>query len=304
MTGDYALIERYLQEVNFRDSTVHSARSRLRNLADHLVQQRTGILYANRDHLKAWRISIRRRLDGDPRSASSQQAMIATVRAFYDWAVDEDLRTEDPARRLKSVPVASMEPRPGDDEDPYRALIAAATHPLYFAWLVMILCLGNRCCEIAWARTEHFERMRDGGARWYCHGKRSKVRLVLVTPGVFVELEPHLRTAPVRRPLFVNPHIGGAAFTPAQVSGRLRDFLRASRVRTNPHQFRHRFATDYSDFDSSPYRQARVLGHTNPQQSMGYTATKATETPMRQVAARRLADVPRPPLRLIRHSGG
>jgi len=293
---DHALVERYLLECQqghrrWRPTTLRTARGNLRWLVEHLAGQGVDLRTAKRRHLKVWGRDIRLRRDGEPRSESSENTLITHTAGLFDWLVETKIRRTDPARVLHRVRVPERQPRPGPKPDPHRALVCAAANELYFTWLVMILCLGARCCEIAWAKVEDIELDGEGGALWYCMGKRNKERVIPVPAGVLRELAPFL-DGRSSGPVFT--HSDGTALDPERVSRRLRDFLKANRIYTTPHQFRHRFSTDYGEFDGNIFRHCRVMGHDTPEQVMKYTATTATMRPMRQLAERRLTGVPRP----------
>jgi integrase len=195
------------------------------------------------------------RAGGTPRSPATRRAMRDHLRAFVAWAIDRELRTDDPLRGLPTVRVPRREPRPADRAEVDRVL-ATADGSARTA-VILAADLGLRCCEIATVTRDDLQHL-DGGW-WLWLTRKGGHRLRCAVP---VTLAAELATTGPGQPL-VPSRLGGH-LTARGVSDLIaRTFARAgSSIRA--HALRHLAATELLAATGGDIAVvAEQLGHRN-----------------------------------------
>jgi integrase len=222
------------------------------------VDDEVGLLTATSDQLTAW-------LDRDL-NMSSKSTYLATLRAFYEWCVDDGVLDSNPARKVSRMKVPKHDPKPIDAKELTHAIRMA--EPLMKAWLLLGAASGLRCCEIAALKVED---VHHDNPPWLhvSAGKGAKERNV--------PLHPDVADALLACP---QPEGGSGQMWPTQsaesVSRLINRFLRAHGSVSTAHKLRHYAATNYwkalNDAGTPDILLLTdFLGHSSPSVSMIYT---------------------------------
>jgi site-specific recombinase XerD len=110
------------------------------------------------------------------RSPETRRAYCCHIRAFYRWAVQTGIVTDDPSVMLTLPKVPKHLPRPIAEDDLTVAL--AAARPKMRAMLTLAAFGGLRCVEIAALDWTDLRREADGSAYLHVHGKGGRERTV------------------------------------------------------------------------------------------------------------------------------
>ena len=110
----------------------------------------------------------------------------ATMVAFYDWAIRDELTETNPARQLAPVSAAHPKPRPIPDAIYQRALRAAA--PRERLMLRLAAEGGMRRGEVAALHTSDLTPGFSGGWLVRVHGKRDKDRVIPLPEALVSEI--------------------------------------------------------------------------------------------------------------------
>lgn len=197
--------------------------------------------------------------------ASSKATYLATIRAFYEWCMDEGAMTSNPTRRVARPKVPTKEPAPISGEDLAKALDAA--NPRMRAWLLLGAAAGLRCCEIAMVARQdvHLEQ-----PQWLhvTHGKGSKERNV--------PLHPFIGEALVELPQMGRMGRLFPTQNAASISSHINRHLHGLGIESSAHKLRHYAATEYwraLNEAGTPDVLSLMdfLGHSSPVTSLKYT---------------------------------
>lgn len=186
---------------------------------------------------------------------------LSYLRAFYAWAVDEDLIRESPAARVPSVKVPAGQPRPADEDDVRKLLAAAAPRTRSFALLMVYG--GLRCCEVAGFRPEHLTH--DVGHGWWLEIPHSK--------------GGHQQTVPFSEAAS-NAVLAGPswAVSPQTVQRAVSKALKAVGSDATPHQLRHYYGTTALHSTGGNLRKVQeMMRHVSPATTARYTKVTASE---------------------------
>lgn len=249
-----------LRQRGHTTGTIYARRRALTRTAAHLP---VPLLDATPADLAAWRGQL-------TVTSNTVLGYVSHVRDFYDWAVREGLRPDNPTGQLPLPRLIRGLPRPiGEDV----LMEAVTTAPLRVRpWLVLAGWAGLRAKEVAFLRRE---RVLDTGtppvlliASDATKGHRERV----VPMSAFVLAE--LRTAGLPRAGWMFRRRDGrpGPNQPHMVSHLANEHLRSCGTSATLHQLRHRFA-------SSLYQQTRdlrlvqdLLGHADPATTALYSA--------------------------------
>lgn len=185
-------------------------------------------------------------------------ADLSHVREFFCWLRWEGLRDDDPAQRLIRPRLARRLPRPIPDDQLLLALRCAPDR--IRPWLVLAGWAGLRAKEIACLRRERvIETGRPPGILIAADAtKGSRERYVPMSDFVLAELGPVLPASGwVFRRLDGRP----GPNTPALVSKRSGEHLRACGIAASLHQLRHRFGTAAYEVDHDLRVVQELMGH-------------------------------------------
>lgn len=180
----------------------------------------------------------------------------SAFRAFYRWALLEQLIEEDPAERLKPVRVPAGVPRPTPEEVLAEALARAA--PREELMLRLAAYGGLRCCEIARVHSDDYDAET---ALLRVHGKGGKVRVVPI-----VEPNLSLMLRGVEGWAFPSRATGGPI-----TAGHVTKLLsRALPGKWTAHTLRHRMGTRALARTKDLLAVGKVLGHSRPETTQRY----------------------------------
>lgn len=192
-------------------------------------------------------------------SPDTRGLYLSDLRAFYKWAVRQDLLEVDPTAKVDPPRKTKYTPRPIPKKQLQMAIAAAPERQRMM--LTLAGYAGLRACEIA---SLVYEDIDVAGETIRVKGKGNKVRIVPLHPYVTELLQPGQK----------GPVVSwrGKAVGPNSVSAALAKYLRGSGVNATGHQARHTFGTEM-------YRESRdlaavqeTMGHASPTTTRGYVA--------------------------------
>ncbi len=200
-----------------------------------------------------------------PMQPQSRGIVLAHVKNYFAWLVREDIRADDPTRRLDRPRTHRGIPHPITDERLARALLDAPGRAR--PWLYLAAYAGLRAMEVASLRAEDVRRDIDKIV--VRAGKGDKQRIVPLHPLIASVLDPD--AYPAVGPLFPQAD-GTGPVKPHIVSRVCNRHLRSLGFADTLHSLRHYFA-------SSVYRESRdlrltqeLMGHSSPATTAGYAA--------------------------------
>jgi|JI10StandDraft_1071094.scaffolds.fasta_scaffold359987_1 integrase len=241
---------RYLASSGRRPRTIESRRTFL-----HRIERVTGTPLADlsRDQVEDYIDSLV--------APATKRVYLAHLRAFYGWALDEELLSVDPTRRVRAPRLKRPVPRPISEHDLSRALAAAT--PLVRAWMMLAAFAGLRACEIALVCGEHVVR----GETAYLILPETKGGGAATVPLADVLLE-ELSRWPATGPLWQPT----GPFHYQVVSRKVNAHLRSLGIPAGLHSLRHRFGTQAYVSSGHDIRQTQeLLRHASPATTAVYT---------------------------------
>lgn len=161
-----------------------------------------------------------------PLAPESRRAYRAHLRAFYIWAVEEGLITDDPTAKLPAIRVPRAVPRPVGDADLTYALTRADARMR--AWLLLMALAGLRCIEVAALQPRD---LMQSDAGWLLHLRECKGGGQATLPAHPVVVDA-LAAVPQRGAVWWDCR-------PAYVSRQVSVFLGDCGVDATAHQLRH-----------------------------------------------------------------
>lgn len=191
---------------------------------------------------------------------STRSTVLAYLRAFYAWAVREDLIESDPTSRIPTVKVPNAAPRPAGRDDVQRLLSTA--EPRTRAMALLMVYAGLRCCEVAGFRHEHVTREPDGGT--WVQIPRSKGGHQQSVP-LPADVADEVLAAPA--------WTVGAQSVQKIVSAA----LKAAGSRATPHQLRHYYGTTALHSTQNLRQVQEMMRHSSPATTARYTAVSSHE---------------------------
>lgn len=207
-------------------------------------------------------------------TAPTVNTAVASVRAFYTWALASGRTATNPARDLQGLPVPRKPRAIARDIDIRRGLRTASI--VESAMILLGSEGGLRRMEIA---TLH---MRNRADDWLTVvGKGQRARAVFVTPNLKVALD-YIERTQKRGYYFPGPEDG-------HVTGHQVYYVIEKHVGINPHALRHRAGTAVFKGSGNNIRVAQdFLGHASPATTAIYVHVEADEL----AAASRAAVLP------------
>lgn len=193
------------------------------------------------------------------KTASTRSTVLSYIRAFYAWAVMEELRADDPTARIPSVKVPSGKPRPAARDDIAHALERA--DPRSRIMMLLMAYGGLRCCEVARFLPEHVEHRGDG---WWVHIPHSK--------------GGHVQAVPM--PADIAAELAAAepwSLSAQSVQKCVRRVLRESGSDATPHMLRHYYGTSALQSTQNLRRVQEMMRHASPATTARYTAVASDE---------------------------
>ncbi|MBF4568515.1 tyrosine-type recombinase/integrase [Plantibacter sp. VKM Ac-2880] len=238
----------YLRGIGRSEATVSLYRERLRRFAaDHAS---AGPFEITLDDLVEWMARA-------TWSAEYRRGNRATLRVFYQWAVDSGRTPDSPARRLPVVKAGQVRPRPVQDDE-YESALRRARDSDRLA-LRLAAEVGLRRAEVA---TVHSRDITGTPGEWtlLVHGKGDKERLLPLPESI-------------ARSLRLLPE--GYAF-PGQINGHVSPRYLGKRISAllptgvTMHALRHRFATRAHEHAGDILLVQQMLGHASPATTQRY----------------------------------
>jgi integrase/recombinase XerC len=196
------------------------------------------------------------------RGPGGTRNLVANLRAWYRWAIREEMCQHDPTLLVDMPRLAQRLPRPAREEQ-IGHVLAGAT-PQTAAMIGLMAAAGLRCVEVSRLDWDDID-LRAG--RIVVMGKGMKERALDVAPAV-VRLLAALDG--ISGPVFLG--VRGGRLTPARVSQIVCTAFRCQGYATVAHQLRHRFATTaLLDPDADIMDVRDLLGHSNVATTQIYT---------------------------------
>jgi integrase len=186
--------------------------------------------------------------------------MLSYLRAFYGWALAEELIGSDPTEKIPGVKVPSGSPRPAP-HDAVVAMLHSATPRTRIMALLMVYG-GLRCCEVADFRPEHLTQNADG--RWWVripHGKGGKAASVPFPAVIAAEV-------------LAGPSWDVSTQT---VQKDVRKALRDVGSPATPHQLRHYYGTSALQSTQNLRKVQEMMRHASPATTARYTQVSSEE---------------------------
>lgn len=281
-----AWVLRHLDALEVRQMSQVSLKARKSHLAhfnawcvEHGLERPQDVTHAQMEAFQRHLFRYRRR-DGQPLSASGQNAILGAVNTFFSWLVKH--------RHLPSNPAADVElPRvPKGLRDPMTAseveAVLAQPDVTYAqglrdrAMLELLYGTGIRRMELAALNTNDIERER--GTLHVRRGKGGKGRFVPIGERALAwvtkyetEARPLLAGDPHEPALFLN--INGRRLSMNALSWRVRQYLDKAGVHKAGacHLFRHTMATAMLDNGADVRHVQEMLGHADIGTTQFYT---------------------------------
>jgi integrase len=257
----------------------HLDNLRWRNLSSGTIYQRNRLLHRLSLHVDPLAASAadlllfldRRQLDGSRLGPATRAVEISHLAAFYQWAVLEELRADDPTVRVPRPKLPRRLPRPMSEPDLTRAIAGAPLRVL--PWLYLAAFAGLRACEIAPLRGEDIWWHATPPLIVVQRGKGGDPGTVPLAP----PLVPVLRSLPRTDWLFPHGH-GIGHVKPHGVSRASNAYLHSIGITETLHSLRHRFCTQVYRASGRDLRQTQELArHRSIQSTVLYTQVDLTE---------------------------
>lgn len=192
--------------------------------------------------------------------AGTRASFLSYIRCFYTWAIDEDLLSVDPTRRIPRIKTPRRQPRPVP-RDVLTAALAAAG-PREYLWIELMAWAGLRVAEVAACRPWHAYQSADG--TWWLTIPRAKGGAPQVN-ALPSWLGVQLHNA---EPWDVGPQT---------VTARLGLILRSVGSRAKPHAFRHYYGTMLLATSGNLRIAQQGLRHADISTTQVYTAVSNAE---------------------------
>ncbi len=273
------VIEQYLidcENRNRSEGTVRSYQSKLGLMARWLAEQ--GVLELEEVTVPLMRsyLNFLKHSDSSDRygqvvqtgklADSTMGTYVAVTKAFYQWCVEEDLLTVNPAGRLRK-PTAEQKVRPGLTPDEVERLLACCdqtTRAGYrnYVMLLLLLDTGIRVSELCSLRLADVHQRHIK-----VHGKGHKEREIGVHPDVSKAVWKFIhkyRSAFMVESDYV--FIGERGKLTVSGVETIFDRLEAeSGVVVTPHKLRHTHSKEYLKQGGDLFKLSRELGHSSVQ---------------------------------------
>lgn len=217
-------------------------------------------LHATKEELRTWRDSL-------TLSPGAMLTELSCVANYYRWALDEELISVDPSRKLTRPRTPHYLPRPIPERDLLDATSCAPER--IRPWLALMGWCGLRACEVASLRRADIQEHADPPMLTIC-GKGARVRVVPLGPAVIEEL----RRAGLPSRGYVFPRMDGqpGPNSPATVSRLVNRHLHRCGLAATGHQARHRYGTQMYRASRDLRMVGGVMGHADTRTTSGYVA--------------------------------
>jgi site-specific recombinase XerD len=244
-----------------------SAAMRRRNLAPGTIEARRYQLrlwstfigdrwrVADRHDVEAW-------IDSRSLAARARYSSISHLHAFYVWCRREGLVEVDPTELVERPRLERRLPRPARAGDVARA-VGDGLEPLEVC-AALAAYQGLRCVELARLRWQDVDL--EAG-RLYLRGKGNRDRVLRIARRLRPILQAHDGAT---------GYLLGRRVTPARMSQRLNQHLRARGCQCTAHQLRHAFACSALEASGNIAAVQQALGHASIATTQIYAAVANT----------------------------
>lgn len=244
---------------NLRPTTIYNRRLTLTRVTRLFL---CDLLDATPEQFAAW-------WDNHHASPAARKVDLSHIRSFYRWAIDEEITTVDPTRKLVTPKTQRGLPRPMSEERARAALDYAPER--IKPWIALAGWAGLRGCEVATLRAEDIRE--DLGLIVVREGKGGKSRTVPLHP-IVIET---LKGAPSSGYLFRKVHRTDEPVNAALVVSLANRWLRRIGADGSFHSLRHRFATQVYAASNDLRVTQELLGHSSPATTAIYTQWSSTK---------------------------
>jgi integrase len=224
------------------------------------------------DPVTATRADLLRWLANPRWKPSTRASNRAALRDLFGWAVEADLRPDNPAARLPAVKVPGPTPHPAPESALAHARVAARGP--YEALMVELAArAGMRRREIATLRFSDLVEAEDGPVLRVT-GKGGRTRVLPIPADLAAQL------LAVRSPWVFPSRWPGQPMSADHVGAVLSRLLGPG---WSGHSLRHRYASRCYQRSHDAFAVMALMGHADPKTTLGYCAVD--ESVLRRVAA-------------------
>ncbi len=210
---------------------------------------------------------------------------LLTLKSYFNWAIDAEKISENPARVVKLIPSVKSSPRQITDREE-SALIAAVTNygSLRDRTIIfLMLHTGLRAAEVCHLQVQQIDLNKRSGTI-SVYGKRNKYREVPLNATIRKSLLEYLPK--IQGVWLFTSRKTKVALTPRALGYVVNKYAKIAGIKNiSPHDLRHRFG--YRMAEHTPiHRLAQIMGHDSLDTTLIYVrATKSDlQTDVEQIA--------------------
>lgn len=200
---------------------------------------------------------------------ATRHGYLTHLRVFFRWVMREDMRTDDPTRRLDGPRVRTNLPKPAA-EHAVRKMLTALNGGREWLPIALAVFCGLRVSEVCRVRPEHVELAADSNPVLRVRGKGGTEFLVPLVS----ELARRLGELPPGVPAVTGRY--GNGYTPQGLSDAFARIMREHEVPGSAHSLRHLFGTRVHRSTRDLLATQRLMRHASPATTSGYAAMDVT----------------------------
>lgn len=200
---------------------------------------------------------------------STRFAYLTHLRVFFRWVLREDIRDDDPTRRLDGPRVKAGMPKPSPEKAVRAMLTAVDGTPQWLPLALAVFC-GLRVAEISRVMPDHVEIDADGKAMLRVRGKGGTEFVLPLVP----ELARRLQDLPAGAQAVRGRY--GKGYTPQGLSDAIGRIMADHGVPGSAHSLRHLFGTRVHRQTRDLLATQRLMRHASPATTSGYAAMDVT----------------------------
>ena len=288
LEGTDPLIKMFLDAlVAIRASSANTLAAYRRDLVDTsklLRAGKTSLVHCNADELRKVIATWHQR----GLSARSVARRLSTLRQFMGWAVDDQIRTDNPCRWIDNPSLPAPLPQSLSEDEVTKLLAAAdamqppALSSRALAMLEILYATGLRVSELVQLRVWQFRRQPDS---IIVVGKGGRERLIPLGIAAKRAAADWLASRDATSGYLLSEYMfpgesvtaDGAAMTRQQFSQLLKTIAVAAQIdprRVTPHKIRHSFATHMLNRGADLRSLQTMLGHADISTTQIYTSSR------------------------------
>lgn len=200
---------------------------------------------------------------------ATRAAYLCHLRRFFAWVLREDIRPDDPTRRMDAPRVKLGMPKPAP-EAAVQAMLAATHGTRDWLPLALAVFCGLRASEVARVMPDDVTHDANDRAVLCVRGKGGTEFLVPLRP----ELAEVLAELPDGQPAVRGRY--GKPYTPQGLSDAVKRIMAAHEVPGSAHSLRHLFGTRVHRQTKDLLATQRLMRHASPATTSGYAAMDVT----------------------------